>query len=197
MQIVPAILSNESRVVRDWLKILRDLKKFEKIQIDFIDGEYVDNKTIKPCDLDIMPYLPLVFDAHLMVTQNNVDAYARCCRKVGYDRVIPQVESISTPENYEGLALDIHSPVEAIEPYLRNLEVVVVMAVEPGHGGQSFDARVLQKTNRLRDLRKYRNGRFRICVDGGVHQEYLQELAEAGADEVAVGADRVLTWGIQ
>ena len=68
-------------------------------------------------------------------------------KKVGFDRMIVQVESISRPEDFAGLALDMHSPVEMIEPYLGRLEVVIVMAVEPGFTGQEFDERVIEKSS--------------------------------------------------
>lgn len=99
------------------------------------------------------------------------------------------MESVSRPEDFDCLALDVHSPVEAIEPYLSRLKLVNLMAIEPGFGGQEMDPGILDKVSFLRSL-----GDFKICVDGGVEQEHLPALRKLGVDEVAVGARRVLEW---
>jgi ribulose-phosphate 3-epimerase len=192
--IIPAILTDKRRELDKWLEKIRDGGKFERVQIDFIDGEYANNLTISPAECELTRYLKLMFDAHLMVVQKNVSKWMKEAVKVGFDRIIVQAESVSDPEKYKGLALDVHSPVVAIEPYLANLEEVVVMAVEPGFGGQEFDKRVIELTKRLSELRKEKNFRYKICVDGGVYQEHIPVLEEAGADEVAVGVKRVLEW---
>jgi ribulose-phosphate 3-epimerase len=194
MQVIPAILSVDKFEVFDLLKKVRDCGKFERVQIDFIDGEYANNRTIRPVEVDLLPFLPLMFDAHLMVTEGNVLTWSKTAEKVGFDRIVVQAESISDPGDFTGLALDIHSPVELLLPYLHNLEVVVLMAVEPGFSGQKFDDRVIEKVKQLHKLRRYSNYRFRICVDGGVLQEHLPILTESGADEVTVGIRRALDW---
>jgi ribulose-phosphate 3-epimerase len=194
MQVIPAVLSIDKFEVYGWLKQIRDSRKFERVQIDFIDGEYANNTTIRPAEVDLLPFLPLMFDAHLMVTENNVLMWAKTAEKVGFDRIIPQVESISSPGEYQGLAVDIHSPAEVILPYLDKLEAVILMAVEPGFSGQKFDTGVIEKAKYLQRLRKYDNYRFRICVDGGVQKEHLPLLAEAGVDEVTVGVKRIQDW---
>ncbi len=139
MEIVPAILTGNKRELEEWLQRLKEIRKFERVQIDFVDGEYANNLTIRPADVDLLPYLPMLFDAHLMVTEKNISVWSGEAVKVGFDRVIAQMESISDPENFKGLAMDVHSPTEAIEPYLPKLEAVMVMAVEPGFSGQEFD----------------------------------------------------------
>lgn len=194
MQIIPAILSVDKYEVYDLLKKVRDSKRFERVQIDFIDGEYTNNKTISPAEVDLTPFLPLMFDAHLMVTQNNVYEWRRTAEKLGFDRIAIQAESVSEPGDFNGLALDIHSPVEALFPYLADMEVVVLMAVEPGFSSQKFDERVIPKIAQIYKWRKYNNFNYKICVDGGVLEEHVQMLSEAGADEVAVGIEKVLDW---
>jgi ribulose-phosphate 3-epimerase len=194
MQIIPAILSVDKFEVFELLRKIRESGKFERVQIDFIDGEYANNKTIRPVEVDLLPFLPLMFDAHLMVTENNVLAWSKTAEKVGFDRVIVQTESISNPGDFSGLALDIHSPVELLIPYLHNLDVVVLMAVEPGFSGQKFNDGVIEKVRQLHKLRRYSNYRYKICVDGGVLQEHVPILSEAGADEVTVGIRRALDW---
>lgn len=194
MQIVPAVLTNS---VVELDQMLRDVAKagiFERVQIDFIDGQFADNTTIKPKEVDLTAFYPMKFDAHLMVTEDNVLIWEKIAWKMGFEHVIVQMESVSTPEDYTGLSLDIHSPITILEPHLRRLQVVNLMAVEPGFGGQAFHVEVLEKIKALCGLRDEKKLKFKICVDGGVEQTHLSALEEAGADEVAVGVNRVLTW---
>jgi ribulose-phosphate 3-epimerase len=194
MEIIPAILTKDIYEAGRLLNEVKKSGKFERVQIDFVDGEYNDNLTIKPEEVDITPFLGLEFDAHLMVVEKNIGEYKKQAVKAGFDRIIAQAESISRPEDFSGLALDVHSPVEAVEKYLTRLEVVIIMGVEPGFGGQEFNERVIEKVRRLSYLRNLGNLRFKVCVDGGVEREVLVELEKAGADEVAVGVGRVLSW---
>lgn len=194
MQIIPAILTADPLEMDAWLRKIRDTKKFERVQIDLIDGEFSTNKTFKPMEVDIIPYLPLKFDAHLMVTENNIIEWSVMAKKFGFDRIIAQMESISHPEEFSGLALDIHSPVEAIKKYLPKLEVVVMMSVEPGYGGQKFVDDALKHVEYLNKIRQEKNLKFEICVDGGIEKDHLDILEKTGADSVAVGVKRVLEW---
>jgi ribulose-phosphate 3-epimerase len=194
MEVVPAILTNNRCEAQELLVKIRDSRQYEKVQVDFVDGEYAANTTFRPDELDLLPYFPLLFDAHLMVTQKNVGMFKSMAERAGFDRIIAQVESISEPEKFPGLALDIHSPVEAIRPYLHKLDVVIVMAVEPGLGGQEFVNAAIEHVKMLVRLRKMNNYGYRICVDGGVEMIHMQYLRECGTDEVAVGAERVLSW---
>jgi ribulose-phosphate 3-epimerase len=194
MEIIPAILTSEAYEAKKMLQEVKKDGRFGKVQIDFVDGEYNNNLTIKPEDVDLTPFLEMEFDAHLMVTEKNLLKYKLQAVKVGFDRIIVQVESISRPEEFYGLALDIHSPVLAIEKYLPRLNVVVVMGVEPGFGGQNMSDKVFEKVRRLSYLRNLGDLRYKVCVDGGVEKEMLEELEKAGADEVAVGVKRLLEW---
>src|SRR3989344_5938767 len=100
MKIVPAILTSDPAELDGLLRQIRDRKKFERVQIDFIDGEYANNKTIRPMDCDLIPFFPIKFDAQLMVVENNVWEWCRTAKKMGFDRIIPQVESISEPQKF-------------------------------------------------------------------------------------------------
>lgn len=194
MEIIPAILTSDPLEMDAWLKRVRDSKRFTRVQIDFIDGEYANNKTFKPMETDIIPFLPLKFDAHLMVTENNIVEWSKMAEKFGFDRVIAQMESISHPEDFNCLAMDFHAPVKEIAPYLPNLKLVVVMSVEPGFGGQSFVNEAKDDIAQLVKIRKERSYTFQICVDGGIEKKHLQELSSLGVDEVAVGVKRVISW---
>jgi len=194
MEIVPAVLTDDPKEFDELLRRVRDSKKFKRVQIDFIDGEYAVNKTIRPLDCDLIPYHPIKFDAQLMVTESNLWEYVRYAQKIGFDRIIPQAESISEPEKFDCLAMDFHSPVAVLAPYLVKLKYVLVMSVEPGFGGQEFVKEAIEDIKSLSHLRQERGYKFLIGVDGGIKKEHLQILEEAGADEVAVGVERVLNW---
>lgn len=189
MKIVPAILTSDLQEFGVLLAKIINAKKFDRVQIDFIDGEYTNNVTFRPAEVDLVPYSGISFDAHLMVTENNILNYSLTAKKVGFERIIAQVESISNPENFDALAIDIHSPITLLGPYLKNLKYINLMGIEPGFGGQELDLRILNNIGYLRNL-----GDFMIAVDGGVEQKHLKKLEELGVDEVVVGAARMLEW---
>ena len=153
-----------------------------------------DIKATKPMQCDLISFFPLKFDAQLMVSENNVDEWSRYAKKMGFDRIIPQVESISEPEKFEALAMDMHSPVAVGEPHLSKLKYVLVMAVEPGFGGQKFVEAAINDVRELVKIRREKGYKYLIGVDGGIGKEHLAQLEETGADEVAVGAKRVISW---
>lgn len=186
MLIIPAILTDKQNKLIELIKQIEQSKKFSRVQIDFVDGEYADNKSIRVEDLPAGRQ-GLEYDAHLMVIEKNINEYVQAAKKFGFDRIIAQVESISRPEDFNCLAVDLETPVEKIEPYLQKLDLVVLMSVKAGRGNQRFDERVLDKIKKI-------SGRVRICVDGGIEKQHLGMLEKMGVDEVAVGAKRVLEW---
>lgn len=195
MRIYPSILFDDPSEAEEWIKKAAETEKYQRMQVDFVDGEYVARKTIDPNDCKIIKdFSHIKFDTHLMVTQNNIDKYLRECIQVGFDRIIVQMESVSNPEKYKSLSIDIHSPLKAVEPYLKNLEYINVMSIEPGFGGQEFINAVSEKIRFLNEWRQIKHYRYSICVDGGMEKDMLLELEKLGADEVVVGVKRLLQW---
>jgi len=193
MQIIPAILTDKQSELIELIKQIGQSERFTRVQIDFVDGEYAANKSIRVEECkSIRNYPEIKFDAHLMVIEKNLQSYLN--NLAGFDRIIVQMESVSHPENYNCLALDIHSPIEAIEPYLAKLKLINLMAIEPGLGGQELDLGILDKLSYLSNLRNLGHLSFLISVDGGIEKRHLQILKDLGVDEVAVGAKRVLEW---
>ncbi len=188
MEIIPAILTDKVQELDDFLKKLRDGRKYPRVQIDFIDGIYANNKTVKPAECDLIPYLPLLYDAHLMVVEDNILNYTKTAQAVGFNRVIAQIEKIDNPEDFKCLAVDLDTDVTRIEKYLTKLELVLLMSVPAGFQNQKFDDRVLEKIKWLKERQ------IRVCVDGGVGKEHLDMLEKLGVDEVAIGVKRVLEW---
>ncbi len=193
MQIIPAILTSDSVELDALLRRIRDSKKFERVQIDFVDGVFAKNLTIKPSDCDLIPYMPLKYDAHLMVKGDKGLFWGKAAEQVGFDRIIMQVES-GESDDYKCLGVDLDTPVEVVQKRLGSLELVLLMSVKAGFGDQKFDVKVHRKISYLSNLRNLGHLRFRICVDGGIEKGHLPTLEKLGVDEVAVGAKRVLEW---
>jgi ribulose-phosphate 3-epimerase len=194
MELIPAVLKND--VVQAQI-VMAELRKagliVSRVQVDFVDGKYNTNLTFRPSEFDITQYYPVKFDAHLMVVEDNVLTWSMVAEKVGYERVFVQLESISHPEEYEYLALDVHSPVTALKAeWLAKLKGVLILGVEPGFGGQEMSEGVLEKVTRIKEIRNEGKFGFKIGVDGGVRANDVNALEEAGADEVVVGAGRYL-----
>ena len=193
MEIIPAILTDDPTEFEELVGEIAKSGRFSRVQVDFIDGEYAANKTVgvEMCK-SIKNYPQIKFDARLMVVQKNLGEYVEEAKRQGFDRIIPQVESISRPEEFDCLAIDFHSPVQVLEPYLPRLKYVLVMAVEPGFGGQEFDFLTLDRVRQIGQIRHINDYKYKIGVDGGVEKEHLSVLENLGGDEVAGVANRVL-----
>jgi len=193
MEIIPAILTSDARELDRYLKILRDSKKYQRVQVDFIDGKYAKNLTIRPAEADLIPYLPLRYDAHLMVVEDNAMAWSRTAKAMGFEHVIMQVEKIKKPQQFSCLAFDLNTP---FDPRLisKDTEMLLFMSVPAGFGGQEFDEKVFEKLKTASEWRNINNLQFEICIDGGIDQQHIRQLEELGADSVAVGVERVLSW---
>jgi ribulose-phosphate 3-epimerase len=120
------------------------------------------------------------------------------CSRAGGDRIIGHVEMMSDIAGFiaavtsaglsPGIAIDITTPVESLEEeFLLDIDVVLVMSIPAGFGGQKFDTRALAKIKKLNEIRQKDPTPFRICDDGGITIEYIDDLDEQGVDEVVIG----------
>ena len=193
VKIIPAILTSDPVEAKEL--ILRSELVVDRVQIDIIDGVFVDNKTITPDSLEKLD-TKVLFDYHLMV-QEPASWVERVVRGQG-DRVIGQVEKMSNQQEFiakategglsVGLAVDIETPVTALDDLvLADLDVVLLMSVKAGFGGQEFNLDVWDKIKELDGLRSKNNYKFKICIDGGVTKELIADMEKAGVDEVAIG----------
>lgn len=194
VDVIPAILTNNIQEVKD--KVLLCDGIVSRVQIDIIDGVFADNKTIDPSLItNLEAFIGL--DFHLMVKEpiNWVEKSANA----GADRIIGQIEMMENQKDFVekvqltnlrvGLAIDLDTPVSVLDPLiLNNLDVVLVMAVKAGWGGQKFDSSVLTKIKELDEIRVRDKTPFKICVDGGETESTISKTHFAGADEVVVGA---------
>jgi ribulose-phosphate 3-epimerase len=199
MQIIPAILTDSVQDYEQEVEMVVKSGKFERIQVDFVDLDF-DNLTIPVVATYPVDFRPLKFDAHLMTLASNIETEVFYAKVTGYDRIIAQLELLEDQKVFlewsegmtRGLAVDLDTSVEQInDDVLAQLDVVLLMAVEAGFGGQVFDNKVLEKIKSLNRLRRESRLKFRICVDGGVEKLHLPTLEELGVDEVAVGVNRL------
>ena len=170
------------------------------IHVDVMDGHFVPNITIGPSVVSALrPHSDLVFDVHLMISP--VDPYIAAFADAGADilTVHPEagahlhrtIQLIRSLGKKAGVSLNPGTPVEAVEHVLADVDLVLVMTVNPGFGGQSFIGSQLDKIRRLRKLLDeiaVRSGqRIDLEVDGGINAETAREAVAAGADVLVAG----------
>jgi len=193
MEIIPAILTNDTKELDEMLFLSEKIVK--RVQIDIIDGVYAKNKTIDPLALKYIE-TNLEFDFQLMV-QNPIN-WVEKCASVGADRIIGHVEMMENQSEFiqkvvftaskVGLALDLGTAIAQIdESLLGDLDVVLLMSVPAGFGGQSFAENAFTKIEALAAVRIKGNYDFKICVDGGIGKDNIKKLFDLGVNEVAIG----------
>lgn len=193
IEIIPGILTNNTYELAELIKKADGVVK--RIHVDIIDGVYAENKTIDPSVMNNIDHSLLV-DFHLMV--NEPINWVEKCVRAGGDRIIGHVEMMTDVSEfilkvqevglYPGLAFDLDTPISQIESrLLKDLEVVLVMSVPAGFGGQKFSSAALEKIEELVEIRKEDETPFRICDDGGVDIGQMKELIAKGADQVVIG----------
>ncbi len=193
MEIVSSILTTDFNEAKEILHKCEGVLK--RVSIDIIDGKFVDNKTVTP---DLFSDIDTSFnlDYHLMVLEP-VNWIERCIRGQA-DRIIGHIERMTSQSEFVGkvqevgvkvgLAIDLETPVESLDSdILNNLDVVLVMSVKAGFGGQKFHEDVLEKIKKLDLIRRKDETPFKIHVDGGVNFDNIKRIVSAGADEVSIG----------
>lgn len=164
------------------------------LHIDVMDGHFVPNITLGPTVFKhLRPHIPMVFDVHLMIT--NPQKYIKDFVQAGADVITFHFEAVSNIKevielikSYNikvGLSIKPHTDVRVLEPYLGNLDLILVMSVEPGFGGQKFMPIALDKIRYLKT--RQQEFRYLIEVDGGINQETGKMCVEAGADILVAG----------
>lgn len=169
----------------------------DRIQVDVMDGHFVPNITVGPLVLKaIRPYTKLPIEAHLMIERPEL--YVSEFARAGADYIIPHVETsphlhrtiqqIHSEGAKAGVALNPSTPLAAIEEILEYVDMVIVMTVNPGFGGQAFIESMLSKITRLRRTIDRRGLPCAIEVDGGIHEETAASAVEAGATLLVAGS---------
>ncbi|MBU3812312.1 MAG: ribulose-phosphate 3-epimerase [Candidatus Niameybacter stercoravium] len=167
------------------------------IHVDVMDGHFVPNITIgAPVAKSLRKHIKGVMDVHLMI--ENPDQYLQDFKDAGADIVTVHYEAsrhihrtlqtIRSLGMKSGLSLNPGTPVEVIECLLDEIDMVLIMSVNPGFGGQSFIPYALEKVNAVKELAKKHNKELLIQVDGGVGLHNVKEVVEAGANVVVAGS---------
>jgi len=196
MLVAPSILS------ADFGNLAKDVKAIceagcDFVHVDVMDGHFVPNLTIGPVVVEaVVKVATKPLDIHLMVENNSffVDLFAPL--KPEYisfhveeekhpHRLIQKIRSLGIRP---ALTLNPHTPPEAIEFLLEDVDMVLLMSVNPGFGGQKFITSVVEKAKRLKVVVEKRNPRCLIEVDGGVNDKNVRDLEAAGVDVVVAGS---------
>ena len=194
IRVIPAILTNDPKNALELLERAEGV--VERVQIDVIDGVFADNKTVDPMVFqDVETKLKL--DYHLMVKEP-INWVEKCIR-AGGDRIIGHIEMMSDREEFinkviaanatPGFAIDLDTPIIELDPdLLGEIGVIIIMSVKAGFGGLDFQQLVLDKIAHLHKIREEKGYQYKICDDGGVTMQWIDDLRRKGVDEVSVGA---------
>ncbi len=196
-KIAPSILSADFACLGEQIALV-DKAGADVIHVDVMDGHFVPNITIGPLIVSaIRPVTDLPLDVHLMI--ENPDRYIEAFAGAGADYITVHVEAcphlhrslqaIRELGVKAGVALNPHTPVSAVAEVLDVLDLILIMSVNPGFGGQKFIPRALHKLKATRELLTAAGmGHIEVEVDGGVKSGNIREIAEAGAEILVAGS---------
>jgi len=195
IQISPSILS------ADFSQLGKEIKRLEDggadmIHVDVMDGHFVPNLTIGPPVINALrKYTKLPFDVHLMI--NPVHKYIKDYAEAGANIITIHPEATENLENSVkhikklekkvGISLNPETKIDIIKNIISEIDLVLIMSVHPGFGGQKFMPEVIKKIKDIKDIKTEKNLKFDIEVDGGINFDNSKLVINAGANILVSG----------
>ena len=195
IKISPSILS------ADFGELGNEIKKLEKggadlVHVDVMDGHFVPNLTIGPPVIkSLRRFTKIPFDVHLMI--NPVHKYIKDYAEAGSDiitihpeatdNLASTIDYVKSLNKKAGVSLNPDSPIDMIIDEISKIDLVLIMSVYPGFGGQKFMPEVLSKIKKINQIKNQRNLKFDIEVDGGINFSNAKKVINAGANILVSG----------
>ncbi len=196
VKIAPSILSADFARLGDEVRAIAAAGA-DYVHVDVMDGHFVPNITIGPLVVDgLRPVTDIPFDVHLMI--ENPDLYIPEFARVGSDIITVHQEAVAHLHRTvqliksfgkkAGVSINPATPVSTLEVILEDIDLVLIMSVNPGFGGQSFIESCIPKIEELRQMIDARGLQIELEVDGGVKLDNIGRIAAAGADVFVAGS---------
>lgn len=191
-----------SVLAADFSQLGAEIKKVEKagasyIHLDIMDGHFVPNISFgAPVIASVRKNTSIIFDVHLMITnpQKYVDDFLRAGADIitfhyeSDDDPAEVIQYVKSKEARVGMAIKPATPAEVVFPFLESLDMLLVMTVEPGFGGQKMIPETIEKVRAIRTYANEHNIKIDVQVDGGINADNLKMATEAGANVIVAGS---------
>ncbi len=195
IQVSPSILSADFSKLGNEIRRLED-SGADMIHVDVMDGHFVPNLTIGPPVIkSLRKYTKLPFDVHLMI--DPVHKYIKDYSQAGADiitfhpeatrNILETIKLIRSLNKKVGISLNPNTKISAAEEYLDKIDLILIMSVHPGFGGQKFIKEVVKKIKDLDKIRIEKKLKFKIEIDGGINFETSKIAVDAGVDILVSG----------